>query len=254
MNNISGLISDPYDRKARLSPALLALLPFIFLCISLFPEIQSTWSTIWGLVVYCGSIMLLVHVGRNRGKALELSLFQEWGGKPSVAMLRHCDTRLAQAEKNRYRAFLERKVPKLKLASPEEEEKSLAQADDGYESATTWLLTHTRDPKRFRLIFQENINYGFHRNIRGLKPIAIILDIIVITILLIWCISLWTGEVLSTLNSIGIYGQITGILVIPHLLLFLFLIKRDWIRVPAEAYARQLLAACDHLDKSQSDQ
>ena len=250
MNNISMLISDPYERKARLKPALLALLPLIFLCISLFPEIQSIWPTIGGLVFYCGGTMLLVQIGRNRGKALEPSLFQTWGGKPSVAMLRHCDTRIAQAEKNRYRAFLEQNVPKLKLASPEEEQKDLAQADDGYESATTWLLTQTRDRERFRLIFEENINYGFRRNIRGLKPIAIILDIIVIKILLIWCISLWTGEVLSTLNSINIYGQITGILVILHLLSLLFFITRDWIRPPAEAYARQLLAACDHLDQS----
>ena len=52
--------------------------------------------------------------------------------------------------------------------------------------------------RMFQTDFEENINYGFHRNIRGLKPIAIILDIIVITILLIWCILFWTGEVLST--------------------------------------------------------
>ena len=250
MGNISMLISDPYDRKARLKPALLALLPLIFLCISLFPEIQSIWPTMGGLVFYCGSTMLLVQFGRNWGKLLEPSLFRAWGGKPSVAMLRHCDTRLSQDQKNRYRTFLERNVPELKLASPEEEQRCLVQADDGYESATAWLLTRTTDHERFKLIFAENINYGFRRNIRGLKPIAITLDIIIITILLIWYSSLWTGEILSTLNSIGIYGQITGILVIPHLLLFLFLIKRDWIRIPAEAYARQLLAACDLLDQS----
>ena len=250
MNNISMLISDPYDRKARLKPALLALLPFIFLCISLFPEIQSIWSAVGGIVVYCGSTMLLTQFGRNWGKLLEPSLFRAWGGKPSVAMLRHCDTRLSQDQKNRYRAFLERNVPKLKLASPEDEEKSLTQADDGYESATAWLLTRTTDHERFKLIFEENINYGFRRNIRGLKPIAIILDIIVITIFLIWYSSLWTGEILSTLNSIDIYGQITGILVILHLFSFLFFITRDWIRPPAEAYARQLLAACDYLDQS----
>ena len=247
MNNI---ISDPYDRKARLKPALLALMPLIFLFFSLFPENQPIWSIIWGLMVYCGSTMLLIQFGRNWGKLLEPSLFRAWGGKPSVAMLRHCDTRLAQDQKNRYRAFLEQNVPKLRLDSPEEEQKSLAQADDGYESATAWLLTQTRDRERFKLIFEENINYGFHRNIRGLKPIAIILDIIIITILLIWCISLWTGEVLSTLESISISGQITGILVILHLLVFLFVITRNWIRVPAEAYARQLLAACDYLDQS----
>ena len=250
MSNINMLISDPYDRKARLKPALLALLPLIFLCISLFPEIQSIWPTMGGLVFYCGGTMLLVQIGRNWGKLLEPSLFRAWGGKPSVAMLRHCDTRLSQAQKNRYRAFLERNISELKLASSEEEEKSLAQADDGYESATAWLLTQTTDHERFRLLFIENINYGFRRNIMGLKPIAIILDIIIITILLIWCISLWTGEVLSTLNSIGIYGQITGILVILHLLVFSFVITRNWIRVPSEAYARQLLAACDHLDQS----
>lgn len=250
MNNISMLISDPYDRKARLKPALLALLPLICLCISLFPEIQSIWSAVGGIVVYCGSTMLLIQFGRNWGKLLEPSLFRSWGGKPSVAMLRHCDTRLSQDQKNRYRAFLERNVPELKLASPEEEEKSLAHADDGYESATAWLLTRTTDHERFKLIFAENINYGFRRNIRGLKPIALILDITVITIFLIWYSSLWTGEIFSTLNSIGIYGQITGILVILHLLFFLFFITRDWIRPPAEAYARQLLAACDHLDQS----
>lgn len=247
MNNI---ISDPYDRKARLGPMLWALFPLIFLFRSLFPEIQSIWPTVGGLMVYCGSTMLLIQFGRNWGKLLEPSLFRAWGGKPSVAMLRHCDTRLSQDQKNRYRAFLERNIPKLKLASPEEEKKDLAQADDGYESATAWLLTQTRDRERFRLIFMENINYGFHRNIRGLKPIAIILDIIIITILLIWCISLWTGEVLSTLESISISGQITGILVILHLLVFSFVITRNWIRVPAEAYARQLLAACDYLDQS----
>ena len=250
MSNISMLISDPYDRKARLKPALLALLPLIFLCISLFPEIQSIWPTMGGLVFYCGSTMLLIQFGRNRGKLLEPSLFRAWGGKPSVAMLRHCDTRLSQDQKNRYRTFLERNVPELKLASPEEEQRCLAQADDGYESATAWLLTRTTDHERFKLIFAENINYGFRRNIRGLKPIAIILDIIVITILLIWYSSLWTGEILSTLNSTGIYGQITGILVILHLFFFLFFITRDWIRIPAEAYARQLLAACDLLDQS----
>ena len=250
MSNINELICDPYDRKARLRPALLALFPLIFLFFSLFPEIQPIWSTIWGLMVYCGSTMLLIQFGRNWGKLLEPSLFRAWGGKPSVSMLRHCDTRLSQDQKNRYRAFLKRNVPELKLASPEEEQRCLAQADDGYESATAWLLTRTTDHERFKLIFGENINYGFRRNIMGLKPIAIILDIIVITILLIWCGLLWTGEILSTLNSISIYGQITGLLVILHLLLFLFVITRDWIRPPAEAYARQLLAACDHLDQS----
>lgn len=82
MSNINILISDPYERKARLKPALFALMPLIFLYFSLFPENQPIWSTIWGLIVYCGSTMLLIQFGRNWGKLLEPSLFRAWGGKP----------------------------------------------------------------------------------------------------------------------------------------------------------------------------
>ena len=250
MSNIYMLICDPYDRRARLSPALLAVLPVVFLFISLFPNAQAVWTSLSGVAVYCGCTMLMVQLGRSRGKSLEPELFRAWDGKPSVAMLRHCDTRLVQATKDRYRAFLERNVPELRFASPEQEKKCPTQADDGYESATNWLLTQTRDRERFRLIFEENINYGFRRNITGLKPLAVLTDILVVAILLAWFSFLWTSEFLSTLNSMGIYAQINGILVIFHLIVFLFVVTRDWIRIPAEAYARQLLAACDDLSQS----
>ena len=250
MSNLYTLICDPYDRRARLSPALLALLPVIFLFISLFPNAQPVWTSLGGAVVYCGCTMLLVQLGRSRGKSLEPDLFRAWNGKPSVAMLRHCDTRLAKATKDRYRAFLVRYVPELRFASLEQEKKCPTQADDGYESATNWLLTQTRDRERFRLIFEENINYGFRRNITGLKPIAVLIDVLVVAILVSWFSFLWTGEIISTLNSMGPFAQINGIFVILHLIFFLFVVNRDWIRIPAEEYARQLLAACDDLNES----
>ena len=105
----------------------------------------------------------------RRGKAREPQLFQAWGGKPSVAMLRHGDRRLSSSDKGRYRAFLERSVPGLKLASPRQEQRSREQADDGYQGATTWLLAQTRDRSKFELLFRENMNYGFRRNLWALR-------------------------------------------------------------------------------------
>ena len=50
-------------------------------------------------------------VWADRGKALEPNLFQAWGGKPSVVMLRHRDARIPTAAKDRYRAFWSARSP-----------------------------------------------------------------------------------------------------------------------------------------------
>ena len=41
-------------------------------------------------------------------------------------------------------------------------------------------------------------------------------------------------------------------MVVVHALLFVFKIRTAWVRAAAEAYARQLLAACDTLDSGKS--
>ena len=169
LNSLSFLL-NPYDRKARLQPALLSGLPFFVSLVLLVPEFAGIWSVVSSVMLFCGITTLLVHLGRGRGKAQEPRLFQEWGGKPSVAMLRHRDGRLSVSDKRRYRAFLQRKVPGLKLASTRKEQESPEQADDGYQGATTWLLDQTRDRSKYELLFRENMNYGYRRNLRALKP------------------------------------------------------------------------------------
>ena len=135
---------------------------------------SRSWSDLGGLVLYCGGAKFLTQVGRDRGKVLEPTLYASWGGKPSVAMLRHSDTRLNAPTKNRYRAFLQVAVPTLALASPEEERTNPEAADDGYENANSWLLAQTMDRERFRLQFAENINYGFRRNVWALRPMGVL--------------------------------------------------------------------------------
>ena len=132
------VVFDPYDRKARIQPALLSVVPVFVACLLLIPQLGAMWTTVGGVILYCGSTMLLAQLGRDRGKKLEPMLFDAWGGKPSVAMLRHRDTRLAKHTKDRYRAFLTANIPGLELASPEVEQQSPTLADDAYGSATSW--------------------------------------------------------------------------------------------------------------------
>ena len=252
MFNLGTLISDPYNRKARLQPALLTLLPVLVASVLLVPEIQSSWGAAIGVLVYCGGAMWLTQLGRDRGKALEPKLFKAWGGKPSVAMLRHRDSRISKTTNDRYRAFLERRVPDLKLASREDEARSPADADDGYESATAWLLAQTRNRERFRLIFEENINYGFRRNIWALKPLALVVDALLIAAVLTTVALFSADTAASTFHAIDKPTWAAALLTLAHMLTFAVIVRRDWVRATADAYAQQLLAACDILESSNS--
>lgn len=248
MLNALTFILNPYDRKARLQPALFTGLP-LFVCLAvLVSGFGWFWSVVSGVMLFCGATTWLTHVGRDRGTALEPALFRAWGGKPSVAMLRHRDERLSTSDKERYRAILRRMVPDLKLASLRKEQRSPQQADDGYQGATTWLLEQTRDRRRFELLFRENINYGFRRNLWALKPCALAFDALAITVVV--------------LSSIGLLSDIAGgsppahtmnimcaSLAVVHGSVFVIVVRSDWVRGVAEAYAGQLLATCDRLSK-----
>ena len=241
-------VLDLYDRRARLRPALLCSLPLVVLVVLLIPEFGTIWGLISGVVVYCGGFVLLIQIGRDLGKALEERLYQSWGGKPSAAMLRHNDRRLSKPTKDRYRSFLSSAIPGLALASPQEEEANPAQADAGYESANRWLLEHTRDHARFGLLFTENMNYGFRRNLLGLKPIALGLDAIALMLVIGVAVASWKGEFAGTIQDLSLEWWASAVITAIHTLLFAAYIRDDWVRMAAETYAQQLLAACDSLE------
>jgi hypothetical protein len=50
---------------------------------------SATEGTLFGLASSLGFTFLLSQLVRDSGKARELWLFEKWGGKPSIAMLRH---------------------------------------------------------------------------------------------------------------------------------------------------------------------
>jgi hypothetical protein len=164
-------VTDPYERNARLYPALLALFPLIAMVIGLYGPKASTLSNILITAGSCGGLFLVTNLGRESGKRLEPKLFGEWGGKPTTQLLRHRDGRIEGVTKERYHAFLSGKIKKP-FPTRDEEAHDPGAADDIYQSGVRWLLNQTRDTKKFGLLFKENITYGFRRNALGLKPIG----------------------------------------------------------------------------------
>jgi len=135
----------------------------------------------------------------------------------------------------------------LKFPTPEHEHADPTHADAVYESVTAWLLAQTRDTQKFGLLFRENISYGFRRNLWGMKPIgiAIALGAAVVSTAVIVYQHVKVGSPLSF--EVVSLTALAWILVV----IWIFVVTRSWVRVPADAYGRQLLAACDVLSRGQ---
>jgi hypothetical protein len=133
--------------------------------------LESLGATIGG----CGGIFLLSQLARDAGKNGEKALFESWGGTPSVAIFRHRDTRLDSITKARYHKTLTALVKGTKAPSVEDERVAPAAADLVYTSWSSYLRVRARDDaKKYPLVLQENINYGYRRNLWGLRTVGII--------------------------------------------------------------------------------
>jgi len=108
------------------------------------------------------------------------------GGQPSLLFLRHRDKSINAPTKQRYHALLRSRG--LPVSTKEEEAADPTAADGLYQSAIDWLLEQTRDTRKFSLLLNENIDYGFRRNLLGLKPIALVVSVATFfaNILLLW--------------------------------------------------------------------
>ena len=236
-------VFDPYARQARLAPALIVLLPAALLLVVWLPALRSALGGLVSLATAFGILLWLSQIARDEGKRREPDLYKEWGGKPSVALLRLADPRIDRITKARYRAFLVQQVPGLAFPSEEEEQKDPISVESACESATAWLLTQTRDTKRFGLLFQENVSYGFRRNMLGLRQEGV-------------AISLGSAAISSAIMLYLVCGihqvpRMECIIATPVLWAFfawwLFRVNSGWVRIAADAYGRQLLTACDTL-------
>lgn len=239
-------VTDPYERQARLYPALLAGLPLIVAATVLYGS-NSVLTATSTVVVSCGGLYLLANIAREQGRRLEPILYEAWGGKPTTQLLRHRDRNIEGPTKRRYHEFLSRTVS-LQFPSETEEVSNPVAADEIYQSAVRWLLNHTRDKTKHKMIFDENVAYGFRRNAYGLKTIGI--GICLAT-------SIWvliSGGIIVVEESGGIFvnlahastaASISLVVSATMLLIWVSYFTEKSVRNAAFTYAETLLRACD---------
>src|SRR5579863_6877105 len=110
LDDIVSKVTDPYDRQARLYPALLCLLPLLALVTLLYGPTGSVLTGVVTIAVSCGGLFLMMNICREMGKRLEDKLYRDWGGKPTTQLLRHRNGTIDSVTKRRYHAFLAAKI------------------------------------------------------------------------------------------------------------------------------------------------
>jgi hypothetical protein len=177
-------IFDEYSLGARVKPSLLALLPLIITSYIVTPSLYNLVATLFSIIVACGFITALAHYSRVRGRKTEKRLYNLWGGKPTTIMLQHADGTLDKHTKNRYHEFLSENITNWCAPTSDDELNNSVQANEYYDSAIRWLLEKTRNTKIYRLLFKENISYGFRRNSRGIKWPGVLFSLLSLLLML----------------------------------------------------------------------
>ena len=168
------------------------------------------------------------------------ALFQKFGGHPTIRRLKQVDAP-NPVTLERWRRKIRELLPDQPLPTLEQERDDPESANRTYASIMQLLIERTRDKSKFDLLFQENCQYGFARNLWALKPYGVIVSVV----------SLVAVSYLAYAQSVGGGVQpltlVAGAGAVALLAAWVFWVTPKLVQVPSEAYADRLLAALDSL-------
>src|SRR5262249_46640777 len=109
-------------------------------------------------------------------------------------------------------------------------------------SCADFLREKTRDKERFPLVHAANREYGFRRNLWGMKPAAIALGVVSLAATIVPAFTDRISLPAEPLRMIAAAGAQAALVVF-----WVLRITPEWVRSTGFAYAERLLAACDSL-------
>lgn len=239
----------PYDRKARLYPALLVVFPLLVLLPALYGIETASLISIAGV---CGIGFLLSRIARDAGVRQQQKVWASWGGPPTIQLLRHRDSTLDRLTKARYHSALSQ-IMRTPMPTSDEENADPAAADEQYRAAARRLIELTRDRSRFPLLLNENAAYGFQRNGRALKPVGIAVALTCMAWALwqsgaiSWGENDWPAAALRSLPPPAVLSLTVSSFT---LLAWLVAFTDGAMKRTAFAYSERLLECCEHVASS----
>jgi hypothetical protein len=227
---------DEYERRCRLAPGLLALIPVAVVITAVGVRTAPVVSGALSLICLAGGPVLLAAYVRSRGLAAQKELWTAWGGPPTTRALRTRETATNPVRRDAWRSAIEA-VTKMPLLSPSAEDADPVRADDTIEVAVDRLRELTRT-EAFPLVAAEHRNYGFERNFYGMRASGRLIALISVIAVGVVVAVRAAGTIHPAMPVPFILGAAIDLLV---LIGWLVLPSERRTRTTADKYAHQLL-------------
>jgi hypothetical protein len=137
----------------------------------------------------------------------------------------------------------------LGRAFPEADEEKSApdRADDIYNAAVKLQIGKTRDTKKYHLLYKENVQYGFCRNLLALRSMAVTIGFL--SVLTTLAAGVWLVHVSDFQIRPWACLAVNGL----FLFWWVFTVKPQWVRIPAFAYAERLFESTESASRSRKE-
>ncbi len=224
------IVSDRYERKARLRPALLAVLP-LSLAAAWPLTAQAEWSSTLGVgaLIHLALAVMVGHLARAAGVRVERRFVAEHGGLPTNRWLRPTDATKSEQQRRQWYDAIRRltgfDIEASALTSAEECDRVIA-------DATRRARDLVRERPEAKLVAIHNEDYGFVRNLQGLMPL--------------WLASCAIGAIACLIQAIWLEASWVGVAIELVLLGAALLLRQalpGYVEHASNRYAESLLAA-----------
>lgn len=230
---------NSYTFYARFFPCIISALPLFILWFFLSENVQlkELWTFLSGIKFYGGITISVValyfyaQILRITSKYFENKYFVKGLGFPTTYLMTYADNTFSKSYKDKYRELVKKHFG-LNLLAENEEASDTTEARMRLNEATKQVILKVRDGQ---LVKEQNIWYGFVRNLIGGTIFSIIFCVInIITGLTIHKSNLL---VISSVILLVVYG---GVLIF----------HKTILKQNAEAYANQLISEFISLGQS----
>ena len=228
-------ILDPYNIRARLSPSIILLGPIALTLFFCFESVYNATSSAVSLVILFAMTNYVPILQRRLSKRNMLP------DNYAARLLQWDNTEIDKLSKQRYYEKLASLDSSFSIFRKPSDTKKFK---DCCESAVIYLRNNTRDN---HLVYEENINCGFCKNMLIDKPIGITINIVLatLTFLYSWMVS---GQIAAISHKNWFSICINLLFVI----FWIFAINKKMLEESAKRYAYTLITSIDSLKPKES--
>lgn len=227
---------DRYNLRARLSPSLILLSPVLINIYLLIGSVRELATTIIVVVISLALSNLLILFSRYKGdKKIKNIISNE---VMATRLLMPDDDNIDEITKKRYYKYFNENISDLELNIEINDRTILMKK---CKTAIKWLKEKTRDKEKYALVFEENINIGFCKNIYGLKTLGIISTIGIIVIIIFYYLYFKKINIME----LPVEAILSISIDFAYLIIWTSVVTKKLVIYIYKKYAKALLGACD---------